>query len=240
VENARPFLHFTNVGCEKYMKGEREMLGTVFLGPPGAGKGTQAKKCVEEFALLHLSTGDILREEVKKETPLGKKAKEYMEKGDLVPDEVIIGMIKSRIKSASGAGYLLDGFPRTIQQAEALDEILKEMGEQLSVVINFSVPDEEVVYRLANRMVCSQCGQMYHKYNMPPEKEGICDKCGGKLIVRKDDNEETIKRRLVEYHSKTAPLIDYYEKKGILKTIDAKRSSSEIFQDVVETLKAYF
>ena len=216
------------------------MLGTVFLGPPGAGKGTQAKKCVEKFSLLHLSTGDILREEVKQGTELGKKAQEYMEAGDLVPDEIIIGMIKQRIKDATGAGYLLDGFPRTIQQAEALDEILKEMGEKLSVVVNFAVPDKEVVFRLANRMVCSQCGQMYHKYNMPPKQEGICDKCGGKLIIRKDDNEETIKRRLKEYHSKTAPLIEYYQNQGILKTIDAKRDSEIIFQDVSEVLKAYF
>jgi adenylate kinase len=217
------------------------MIGMVFLGPPGAGKGTQAKKCVEKFSLMHLSTGDILREEVKQGTELGEKAKVYMERGDLVPDEIIIGMIRKKIEEAANfQGYLLDGFPRTIQQAEALDKILASMGEKLSVVINFSVPDEEVVFRLANRMVCSQCGQMYHKYNMPPKKEGICDKCGGKLIKRKDDNEETIKRRLEEYHSKTAPLIEYYEKQGILKTIDAKRDSEAVFQDMVEVLKTFF
>lgn len=212
------------------------MFKGIFLGPPGAGKGTQAKKAVTEFGLNHLSPGDILRSEVSNNTKLGKTAKSYMEKGELVPDSVIIGMMKNKISKVKG-GFILDGFPRTIEQAKALDEMLEEFGNKLSGVLNFEVSEDEIVFRLSNRISCPKCKSIFHKINMPPKVDGVCDNCGAELVTRKDDNEESIRTRLNEYNKKTSPLIEYYLDKGILSNISGTGSSDEIYKKVVEAIK---
>ncbi len=203
----------------------------VFLGPPGAGKGTQAKRLSQEMGLLHISTGDLLREAVRKETDLGKKAKEYMEKGELVPDDLIIALIEEVMPA--GGGVIFDGFPRTIAQAEALDRMLSGKGLDLSKVIFFDVEDDLVVERLSGRRVCPSCGEVYHiKYN-PPKEDEVCDRCGAKLIQRKDDKEEVVRNRLSVYREQTQPLIDYYRQKGILVRLDAGRDIEEIYGDLL-------
>ncbi len=203
----------------------------VFLGPPGAGKGTQAKRLSQEMGLLHISTGDLLREAVRKETDLGKKAKEYMEKGELVPDDLIIALIEEVMPA--GGGVIFDGFPRTIAQAEALDRMLSGKGLDLSKVIFFDVEDNLVVERLSGRRVCPSCGEVYHiKYN-PPKEDDVCDRCGTKLIQRKDDKEEVVRNRLSVYREQTQPLIDYYKQKGILVRLDAGRDIEEIYGDLL-------
>jgi adenylate kinase len=213
-------------------------MNLVFLGPPGAGKGTQAKRLSEEFKWPHISTGDILREAVSKGTELGKRAKEYMEKGELVPDEVVIGIIKDRLKleDAQG-GFILDGFPRTVNQARSLDEVLKEEGNSLDSVLYFEVSEEEVVRRLTGRRTCSKCGAIFHLIYNPPKNSDICDLCQGELTQREDDREETVKNRLKVYLSQTVPLIDYYREKGVLREIDAGKSEDQVYEEIKRVLE---
>ncbi|HOO62413.1 MAG TPA: adenylate kinase [Synergistaceae bacterium] len=194
----------------------------VFLGPPGAGKGTQAAVVKEKYSLEHISTGDMLRDHVKRQTALGKEAKAFMDEGKLVPDEVIINMIRSAISGdACSEGFILDGFPRTVPQAEALDVLLEEMGTPLDRVILFEVDDETVVSRLTSRRVCSTCGAIYNIHFDPPPEDGKCRVCGNATIIqRKDDSEEVIRRRLEVYHEQTAPLIEYYASKNLLSRLD--------------------
>jgi len=207
----------------------------VFLGPPGAGKGTQAKLLSQRLGFLHLSTGDILREAVKKQTPLGIKAKEYMDRGELVPDNLIIALIEEYLPKEGGV--ILDGFPRTIAQAEALENMLSAKSKKVSKVLLFDSPDEVIIDRLSGRRVCSNCGAVYHiKYN-PPKKEGVCDLCGGSLVQREDDKEEVIKNRLEVYKRQTQPLIDFYKKKGIIYRLDATKSVEELFAEVEGIIK---
>jgi adenylate kinase len=209
----------------------------ILLGPPGAGKGTQAARLVNHFGIPQVSTGDILRKAVKDGTELGTLAKHYMDKGELVPDEVVIGIIRDRLLEADCAiGYILDGFPRTIAQAEALDEMLGKMGARIDHVINISVADKEIIKRLTGRRTCSNCGAGYHILFDPPKQEGICDKCGGKLIQRDDDKEETIRARLEVYRQQTEPLIKYYEAKQLLRTIPGEGNMEEIFNAILSAL----
>jgi len=202
----------------------------VFLGPPGAGKGTQAKLLSQRMGFLHLSTGDLLREAVKNQTPLGKKAKEYMDRGELVPDGLIVQLIEETMPK--GGNVILDGFPRTVNQALALEEMLKGKGEKISKVLFFDVPDEVIIDRLSGRRVCSKCGAVYHvKYN-PPKVEGVCDLCGGSLVQRDDDKEEVVKKRLEVYRKQTQPLIEFYQDRGIIYRLDAEKGVEELFKEV--------
>jgi adenylate kinase len=212
----------------------------VLLGPPGGGKGTQAQKLIEKYAIPQVSTGDLFRAAVKNQTELGKKAKEYMDKGSLVPDEIVIGMVKERLaKDDCKKGFILDGFPRTIAQAEALDKMLPELKMKLDAVVEIEVPDVEVVKRLSGRRTCTKCGAMYHVEFNAPKVAGKCDKCGGDLYQRDDDNEKTIKSRLDVYHNQTSPLVGYYQKKGIFKKVAGLGDISEIFSKVVKALEAH-
>ncbi|RUM88437.1 MAG: adenylate kinase [Thermodesulfatator sp.] len=212
-------------------------MNIVFLGPPGAGKGTQAKRIIEKYGIPQISTGDMFREHLSKGTELGKKAKEYMEKGQLVPDEIVLSMVEERLKQPDcEKGFILDGFPRTVPQAEALDEMLAKWGKKIDYAIAIEVPDEELVKRLTGRRTCKNCGMMYHIIFKPPKVEGKCDACGGELYQRPDDNEETVRNRLKVYHESTAPLIDYYEKKGVLHRVDGMGSIDEIFERIVKIL----
>jgi adenylate kinase len=202
----------------------------VFLGPPGAGKGTQAKLLSQRMGFLHLSTGDLLREAVKNQTPLGKKAKEYMDRGELVPDGLIVQLIEETMPK--DGNVILDGFPRTVNQALALEEMLKVKGEKISKVLFFDVPDEVIIDRLSGRRVCSKCGAVYHvKYN-PPKVEGMCDLCGGSLVQRDDDKEEVVKKRLEVYRKQTQPLIEFYQDRGIIYRLDAEKGVEELFEEV--------
>ncbi|QJA05721.1 adenylate kinase [Thermosulfurimonas marina] len=212
-------------------------MNIVFLGPPGAGKGTQAKRITERYGIPQISTGDMFREHLSKGTELGKKAKEYMEKGQLVPDEIVLSMVEERLKQPDcEKGFILDGFPRTVPQAEALDEMLARWGKKIDYAIAIEVPDEELVKRLTGRRTCKNCGMMYHVIFKPPKVEGKCDACGGELYQRPDDNEETVRNRLKVYHESTAPLLDYYEKKGVLHRVDGLGSIDEIFERIVKIL----
>jgi len=205
----------------------------VLLGAPGAGKGTQAKKLIEKYGIPQISTGDILRENVAKGTPLGKEAKSYMDAGKLVPDSVVLGLVEDRLKKDDcKKGFILDGFPRNTSQADALDKMLSGLGMPLQSAISIDVPFDDLMKRLTGRRTCKKCGQMYNIYFSPPKKDGVCDKCGGELYQRDDDKEETIKKRLEEYQAKTAPLIDYYKGKGILHSINGTGSIDEIFAKV--------
>jgi len=213
-------------------------MNIVFLGPPGAGKGTQAKILIERYGIPQISTGDMLREHRAKGTELGKKAQEYMDKGQLVPDEIILGMVKERLSQPDcQKGFILDGFPRTVAQAEALDKLLSEMGKKLDFALALIVPDDLLVERLTGRRTCKNCGMMYHIKYKPPKVEGKCDVCGGELYQRPDDNEETVRNRLKVYHEQTAPLIEYYKKKGILREIDGSKSIEEITQQIISILE---
>lgn len=203
------------------------MLNIILMGPPGAGKGTQAKKLIAEFGIPHISTGDMFREAIKEGTPLGKLAASYINDGHLVPDDVTIGLVKERLsKDDCAKGYLLDGFPRTIPQAEALEEISKEIGREISHVIDIETPKEELVRRICGRRVCKKCGAPYHVINIKPKVDGVCDICGGELVQRPDDNEEALTVRLDAYTKQTKPLLEYYDKKGLLTTFDGSNSSN--------------
>jgi adenylate kinase len=211
-------------------------LNLVLLGPPGAGKGTQANRLQDDFRLPYYATGDILRAAVDEGSDLGKKAKEYMDAGDLVPDELIIGIIQERLGTEEAAdGFLLDGFPRTVGQAEALEGALDELGRSLTAVLLIEADDEEIVRRLSGRRQCKN-GHVYHVEFDPPKHEGVCDSDGLKLFQRDDDKPETVKKRLQTYHDKTAPLVDFYDERGILKRFDGTRSPTEVHDHIRATL----
>lgn len=213
------------------------MVNLVLLGAPGAGKGTQAKMLSDKYHIPHISTGDILRENLKNGTELGLKAKEYMDRGELVPDNVLIDIIKDRLsKPDTEAGYLLDGFPRTIPQAEALENIIDSLGKGLDAVIDIEVHDNELVARLAGRRMC-RCGASYHVKFNPPDKEGLCDTCGGELYQRDDDTESAVKTRLKAYYKQTHPLIDFYTKRQLLKTVNGTGSIEDIFQEIIAVIE---
>lgn len=211
----------------------------IMLGAPGAGKGTQAKMIAEKFGIPHISTGDIFRANIKNGTELGKKAKDYMDKGQLVPDELTVEILLDRVaKEDCKDGYVLDGFPRTIPQADVLDKELTKLGDKVDFAINVDVPDENIVRRMSGRRACLKCGATYHIEHIPPKKEGICDTCGSELVQRDDDKPETVQNRLSVYHEQTQPLIDYYNNKNILRTVDGTRDMQEVFSDIVNILNA--
>ena len=212
-------------------------LNLILLGPPGAGKGTQGARLSEEFGLPYIATGDLLRAAVEEGTDLGRQAKEYMDRGDLVPDEVIIGVILERVESEEARdGFLLDGFPRTLPQAEALDQELANLDRRLTAVLLIEVSDQEVVRRLAGRRISASTGRVYHVEFDPPKTPGRCDVDGSPLIQRDDDKEETIRKRLEVYHRQTAPLIEYYEERGLLRRFDGTRSPDEVHDHIRATL----
>ncbi|HIV93310.1 MAG TPA: adenylate kinase [Candidatus Eisenbergiella stercoravium] len=209
----------------------------IMLGAPGAGKGTQAKMIAEKYGLPHISTGDIFRANIKNGTELGKEAKEYMDKGLLVPDELTVRLLLDRVaQDDCKNGYVLDGFPRTIPQAEVLDAELAKLGEMVDYAINVDVPDENIVKRMSGRRACLNCGATYHIVSIPPKKEGICDVCGSELVLRDDDKPETVQNRLKVYHDQTQPLIDFYEKKGVLRSVDGTLPMEEVFTAITKIL----
>ena len=211
----------------------------LLMGPPGAGKGTQAAELVKKFDIPHISTGDMFRAAVKEGTELGKQAKAVMDAGGLVPDEITIGIVKERLaKDDCKKGFILDGFPRTVDQADALTKILNDLGMKLTRVLNIHVPSEDLIERAVGRRICKACGATYHiKFN-PTHKEGVCDNCGGELYQRKDDNEETMKNRLSNYEKSTKPLIDYYEKAGLYTEIDGRQPIDKVTEDLVNVLSS--
>ena len=209
----------------------------IMLGPPGAGKGTQAKMIAEKYGIPHISTGDIFRYNIKNGTELGKEAKKYMDQGLLVPDELTVKILLDRVaKDDCKNGYVLDGFPRTIPQAEVLEEALTKLGDRIDYAINVEVPDENIVKRMGGRRACVNCGATYHIEHVPPKKEGICDNCGSELILRDDDKPETVKNRLSVYHKQTQPLIDFYNGKGVLRTVDGTVDMKDVFNAIVAIL----
>lgn len=209
----------------------------IMLGAPGAGKGTQAKMIADRYSIPHISTGDIFRANIKNGTELGKKAKEYMDQGLLVPDELVCDLVVDRVQQDDCAnGYVLDGFPRTIPQAESLDAALAALGTGVEYAINVDVPDENIVRRMSGRRACVTCGATYHLEHIPPKQEGICDRCGAALILRDDDKPETVTKRLDVYHTQTQPLIDYYTAKNILVDVDGTKHMDEVFADIVNIL----
>ena len=213
------------------------MLRTVLLGPPGAGKGTQAVRIVEKYNVPHISTGDIFRENIKNGTELGKKAQEYMNKGELVPDDLVIEIATTRLLADDCKnGFLLDGFPRTVYQAEKLDAFLEEHGMKLDKVIDIEVEKEELITRLTGRRVCKACGASYHVVNIPPKTEGICDNCGGELFQRADDTIETVENRIEVYIEQTMPLVDYYTAAGNIAVIDGALALDTVFDAIVEAI----
>lgn len=211
----------------------------VLVGPPGAGKGTQAAFLAENLSVPHISTGDLFRANISQGTQLGRQAQEFMRAGQLVPDEVTIGMAKDRMGEPDAAGgFLLDGFPRNIAQAEALDRILEEKGEQLDAVLDLEVPEEEVVKRIAGRRICrSDSSHVFHAEYSPPRKDGVCDACGGELYQRDDDREETVRKRLAVYHSETEPIIDHYKRQDLVTTISALGKVSEVTERAMQALQ---
>lgn len=209
----------------------------IMLGAPGAGKGTQAKRIAEKYSLPHISTGDIFRANIKNGTELGNKAKSYMDKGSLVPDEITIGMLIDRINDKDCVnGYVLDGFPRTLAQASSLDEALAKRNEKIDYAIDVDVPDENIINRMGGRRACLNCGATYHLEFIPTKVEGICDNCGNEIVIREDDKPETVKKRLEVYHAQTQPLIDYYSNKDILKSVDGTLEIDEVFRAIVHIL----
>ena len=211
----------------------------VMLGAPGAGKGTQAERIADKYQIPHISTGDIFRANIKAGTELGKKAKSYMDQGLLVPDSLTVDLLMDRIRQADCKdGYILDGFPRTIPQAESLKKALSDKGEALDFAVNVDVPDENIVARMSGRRACPKCGATYHIAYAAPKKEGVCDKCGAELILRDDDKPETVANRLKVYHDQTQPLIDYYTKENILHTVDGTQDMEKVFADIVKILGA--
>lgn len=211
----------------------------IMLGAPGAGKGTQAKQIADKYGIPHISTGDIFRANIKNGTELGKKAKEYMDQGALVPDALTCDLVMDRIKEDDAKnGFVLDGFPRTIPQAEALTAALEKIGEKMDFAIDVDVPDENIVNRMSGRRACLNCGATYHIVAIPPKVEGKCDRCGSDIVLRDDDKPETVQKRLSVYHEQTQPLIEYYQKQGILKTVDGTVPMEEVFASIVNILGA--
>ena len=209
----------------------------IMLGAPGAGKGTQAKMIADKYQIPHISTGDIFRANIKNGTELGKEAKKYMDQGLLVPDELTVKILLDRVAQPDCAnGYVLDGFPRTIPQAEVLDKALTELNDKIDYAINVDVPDENIEKRMSGRRACVACGATYHIEHIPPKKEGVCDKCGETLILRDDDKPETVLNRLKVYHDQTQPLIDFYTKKGVLKSVDGTVDMQDVFASIVAIL----
>lgn len=210
----------------------------VLLGPPGAGKGTQAKSLAKELKLAHISTGDLLRQNVAQATVLGNEAKEYMNKGLLVPDTLVTKMLEDRLAMADiKSGFILDGYPRTINQAVTLDSILAKTGMPLDVVFDLDSSEKVIIQRLSGRLVCRQCGALFHKTNMPPKKSMVCDNCGGNLYQRDDDKEETIRKRLVVYRGEVAALLDHYKKSGLLVTVSADDDAAVVLKKIIDTAK---
>lgn len=215
------------------MRARGKLLNLILMGLPGAGKGTQAEKISEKYNIPHISTGDMFRLAIKEGTDLGKKAKEFMDQGDLVPDEVTIGIVEERLsKDDCQNGFLLDGFPRTIAQAEALQTLLTDMNEDIDYVLHVDVPKEQLVKRLTGRRICPTCGATYHVMYNPPKEEGICDKDGTELIQRKDDTPETVETRLNINMKQTQPLLDFYQEKGYLVTVNGDKEINVVFQDI--------
>lgn len=211
----------------------------IMLGAPGAGKGTQAKQIADKYRIPHISTGDIFRANIKEGTELGQKAKTFMEQGLLVPDELVVELVADRIvKEDCKNGFVLDGFPRTIPQAEALDEALAKMGEKMDYAIDVDVPDENIVNRMGGRRACLNCGATYHIVTIPTKVEGVCDKCGSPVVLRDDDKPETVQKRLSVYHEQTQPLIAYYTGQGILKSVNGVQPMEDVFADIVRILGA--
>ncbi|MCI8485275.1 MAG: adenylate kinase [Lachnospiraceae bacterium] len=211
----------------------------IMLGAPGAGKGTQAKQIADKYSIPHISTGDIFRANLKAGTELGKKAKEYMDQGLLVPDELTCDLVMDRIgQDDCKNGFVLDGFPRTIPQAEALDAALEKINEKMDYAIDVDVPDENIINRMSGRRACLNCGATYHIVSIPTKVEGVCDRCGNQVVLRDDDQPETVKKRLEIYHEQTQPLIDYYQKQNILKTVDGTQPMEDVFGAIVEILGA--
>ena len=209
----------------------------IMLGAPGAGKGTQAKMIAEKYGVPHVSTGDIFRANIKNGTQLGMEAKKYMAQGLLVPDELTVRILLDRVaQDDCKNGYVLDGFPRTIPQAQVLDEALTKLGDKIDYAIDVDVPDENIIRRMSGRRACLTCGATYHIEHIPPKKEGICDKCGSELVLRDDDKPETVKNRLAVYHEQTQPLIDFYEKKDVLRTVDGTLPMEEVFAAITGIL----
>ncbi len=209
----------------------------IMLGAPGAGKGTQAKLIADRYGVPHISTGDIFRANIKNGTELGIEAKRYMDQGLLVPDELTVKILLDRVANEDcSTGYVLDGFPRTIPQAEVLEKALAERNDQIDYAINVDVPDENIIHRMSGRRACLACGATYHIKHIPPKKEGICDRCGKELILRDDDKPETVKNRLDVYHEQTQPLIDFYTNKGILRTVDGTVDMKDVFAGIVNIL----
>ena len=212
-------------------------MNIILMGLPGAGKGTQASEIVKKFPIPHISTGDMFRKAIKDETDLGKEAKSYMDRGELVPDEVTVGIVKERISEDDAKkGFLLDGFPRTIEQAEALNNIMSELDRNIDAVINIEVPEEELMNRLTGRRICEKCGTTYHLVFNPPKVDGICDIDGGKLYQREDDNPETVSNRLSVNVKQSKPILEYYNNKGVLKNIDGSKDIDEVTKDVIDIL----
>lgn len=213
-------------------------MNLILLGPPGAGKGTQAERLVEALGIPQVASGDLFREHIRNETDLGKLAKEYIDQGELVPDDVTVAMVKERLMLPDCKdGVILDGFPRTIAQAESLDGILKELGRELDSVINISVPDEDLIRRLSGRWICSQCQTPFHLAYSRPNVQGVCDFCGGRLYQREDDKPETVRNRLEVYHRQTAPLIEYYRDRGLLDEIDGTGEIGEVTDRLLNNLQ---
>lgn len=214
-------------------------MKVIMLGAPGAGKGTQAKKIAAKYQIPHISTGDIFRANIKEGTELGTKAKAYMDKGELVPDELTCDLVVDRISKPDAAnGYVLDGFPRTIPQAEALTRALEGRGEKIDFAINVEVPDENIVRRMGGRRACLKCGATYHVEYNAPKVENVCDVCQGELVLRDDDKPETVQKRLSVYHAQTQPLIDYYQAEGVLAEVDGTQDIDVVFQDITKILGA--
>lgn len=214
-------------------------MNIILMGLPGAGKGTQATRIIKKYPIPHISTGDMFRLAIKNETELGKQAKTYMDKGELVPDEVTIGIVKERLSQSDAKdGFLLDGFPRTVDQAEALNNIMDELGSQIDRTINVEVDEEELMNRLTGRRICEVCGTTYHLVFNPPKEEGVCDLDGGKLYQREDDNPETVANRLEVNLKQTAPLLDFYKEQGVLVNVDGSKDIDEVFSEVDEILQS--
>ena len=212
-------------------------MNIVLLGPPGAGKGTQAARIVEKYGVPHISTGDIFRANIKAGTELGKRAQEYMNRGELVPDELVVEIATDRLAADDcKEGFLLDGFPRTVFQAEKLDEFLASKGRKIEHVLNIEVGRDDLMARLTGRRVCKSCGASFHVVNIPPKQEGICDNCGAELVQRADDNEETASNRIEVYNRETKPLIDYYEKAGNIVNIDGGKAAEDVFAAIADRL----